>query len=111
MSPPNATTTTTLRPSDLAAVRDAVLDTPGTIGIAGAGTAAGWAAPLRPVDAVLDTTAMTGIVAHNPGDMTVSVLAGTPMRALTAVLAEHGQHVSFDAARVTDGATVGGLVA
>jgi glycolate oxidase FAD binding subunit len=110
MSPPNATTTT-LRPSDLAAVRDAVLDTPGTIGIKGAGTAAGWAGTLRPVDAVLDTTALSGIVTHNPGDMTVSVLAGTPMRALTAKLAEHGQHVSFDAARVADGATVGGLVA
>ena len=73
MSPPNATTTT-LRPSDLAAVRDAVLDTPGTIGIAGAGTAGGWAGALRPVDAVLDTTALSGIVTHNPGDMTVSVL-------------------------------------
>jgi glycolate oxidase FAD binding subunit len=110
MSPPNATTTT-LRPSNLAAVRDAVLDTPGTIGITGAGTAAGWAGALRPVDAVLDTTALSGIVIHNPGDMTVSVLAGTPMRALTAELAEHGQHVSFDATRVADGATVGGLVA
>jgi glycolate oxidase FAD binding subunit len=110
MSPPNATTTT-LRPSDLAAVRDAVLDTPGTIGIAGAGTAAGWAGTLRRVDAVIDTTALSGIVNHNPGDMTVSVLAGTPMRALTAELAEHRQRVSFDAARVADGATVGGLVA
>ena len=110
MSPPNATTTT-LRPNDLAAVRDAVLDTPGKIAISGAGTAAGWAGTLRPVDAVLDTTALTGIVAHNPGDMTVSVLAGTPMRALTAELAEHRQHVYFNTARVADGATVGGLVA
>jgi glycolate oxidase FAD binding subunit len=110
MSPPNATTAT-LRPPDLAGVRDAVLDTPGTIGIAGAGTAASWAGALRPVDAVLDTTALRGTVTHNPGDMTVSVLAGTPMRALTAELAEHGQHICFDAARVADGATVGGLVA
>ena len=37
--------------------------------------------------------------------------AGTPLRDLDAELAEHGQHVAFDAARVVDGATVGGLVA
>jgi glycolate oxidase FAD binding subunit len=108
MTPANATT---LRPADLRAVRDAVLDTPGTLAIAGAGTAAGWAGGLAPVDAVLDTTALTGIIAHNPGDMTVSVRAGTPLRVLDEELAEHGQHVALDAARIADGATVGGLVA
>jgi glycolate oxidase FAD binding subunit len=88
-----------------------VLDTAGTIGIAGAGTAAGWAGALAPVDAVLDTTGLTGVITHNPGDMTVSVRAGTPLRLLQDELAPHGQHVAFDAARVADGATVGGLVA
>jgi glycolate oxidase FAD binding subunit len=106
-----STTTTTLSPTDLRSLRDAVLDTAGTIGIAGAGTAAGWAGPLAPVDAVLDTTGLTGVITHNPGDMTVSVRAGTPLRQLQDELAPHGQHVSFDAARVADGATVGGLVA
>ncbi|MHA6623348.1 FAD-binding oxidoreductase [Pseudonocardia sp. DLS-67] len=105
------TTTTTLRPTDLRSLRDAVLDGAGPIGIAGAGTAAGWAGPLAPVDAVLDTTGLTGVITHNPGDMTVSVRAGTPLRQLQDELAPHGQHVSFDAARVADGATVGGLVA
>jgi glycolate oxidase FAD binding subunit len=105
------TTTTTLRPTDLRSLRDAVLDTAGTLAISGAGTAAGWAGPLAPVDAVLDTTGLTGVITHNPGDMTVSVRAGTPLRELTEVLAPHRQHVSFDAARVADGATVGGLVA
>lgn len=105
------TTTTTLRPTDLRSLRDAVLDSAGPIGIAGAGTAAGWAGPLGPVDAVLDTTGLTGVITHNPGDMTVSVRAGTPLRQLQDELAPHGQHVSFDAARVADGATVGGLVA
>jgi glycolate oxidase FAD binding subunit len=105
------TTTTTLRPTDLRSLRDAVLDSAGTIGIAGAGTAADWAGPLAPVDAVLDTTGLTGVITHNPGDMTVSVRAGTPLRQLQEELAPHGQHVSFDAARIADGATVGGLVA
>jgi glycolate oxidase FAD binding subunit len=105
------TTSTTLHPGDLRSVRDAVLDTAGTVAIAGAGTAAGWAGPLEPVDAVLDTTGLSGVLTHNPGDMTVSVRAGTPLRTLAEELAPHGQHVSFDAARVADGATVGGLVA
>jgi glycolate oxidase FAD binding subunit len=104
-------TRTTLRPTDLRSLRDAVLDTAGTIGIAGAGTAAGWAGTLAPVDAVLDTTGLTGVITHNPGDMTVSLRAGTPLRQLQEELAPHGQHLSFDAARVADGATVGGLIA
>ncbi|GAA2544281.1 FAD-binding oxidoreductase [Pseudonocardia hydrocarbonoxydans] len=105
------TTTTTLRPTDLAEVRDAVRDTPGRLAVAGAGTAAGWAGELGAVDAVLDLAGLTGVITHNPGDMTVSAHAGTPLRALTEELAEHGQHVSLDAARIADGATLGGLLA
>ena len=74
-------TTATARPTDLRAVRDAVLDTAGPIAIAGAGTARSWAGELHPVDTVLDLTGLTGVLAHNPGDMTVSVRAGTPLRA------------------------------
>jgi glycolate oxidase FAD binding subunit len=60
---------------------------------------------------VLDTTALTGVIAHNPGDMTVAVRAGTPLRELAAELAPHGQLVALDAARIARGATVGGLFA
>jgi glycolate oxidase FAD binding subunit len=102
---------TRLQPSDVGALREAVLDTTGPIAIAGAGTAADWAGALGPVDSVLDTTALTGVIAHNPGDMTVSVRAGMPLRVLVEELAPHGQHVCLDAARVADGATVGGLLA
>ncbi|MFR9805770.1 FAD-binding oxidoreductase [Pseudonocardia sp. RS010] len=100
-----------VRPASLKEARAAVLDTAGRISVAGAGTAADWAGRLGPVDAVLDTTGLSGVITHNPGDMTVSVHAGTPLRALQEELAGHGQHVAFDAARVADGATVGGLVA
>ncbi|MGI9002300.1 MAG: FAD-binding oxidoreductase [Pseudonocardia sp.] len=106
-----ATRTTTVRPCDPRAVRAAILDTAGPMAIAGAGTAAGWGGTLGPVDTVLDTTGLTGVIAHNPGDMTVSVHAGTPLRELAAELAPHGQHVAFDPARAARGATVGGLVA
>jgi glycolate oxidase FAD binding subunit len=105
------TTISTVRPTSLGELRDAVLDTAGPLGIAGAGTAADWAGRLDPVSTVLDTTGMTGVIVHNPGDMTVAVHAGTPLRALTEELAPHGQHVAFDAARVDAGATVGGLFA
>ncbi len=107
----SGTTTPVMRPADLAEVRAALLDTSGPLAVAGAGTAATWGGTLGPVDAVLDTTALTGVITHNPGDMTVSVRAGTPLRALQDELVVHGQHVAFDAARVADGATVGGLLA
>lgn len=102
---------TVLRPTDLPEVRAALLDTTGPLAIAGAGTAAAWAGTLGPVDTVLDTSALTGIVVHNPGDMTVAVRAGTPLAALQAELARHAQHVALDAARIAEGATVGGLLA
>ncbi len=105
------TTPTKLQPTDLDELRSAVLDTTGPVAITGAGTAADWAGALGAVDAVLDTTALTGVITHNPGDMTVSVRAGTPLRELAEELSPHGQHVSLDAARIADGATVGGLLA
>lgn len=105
------TTPATVRPTDLRSARDAVLDTAGPLGVRGAGTAAGWAGDLGGVDTVLDTTAMTGVITHNPADMTVSVRAGTPLRELNDELAGHGQRLALDAARVAQGATVGGLFA
>jgi glycolate oxidase FAD binding subunit len=107
----SGTTTPALRPGDLAELRTAVLDTSGPLAVAGAGTAVAWGGRLGPVDAVLDTTALTGVITHNPGDMTVAVRAGTPLRALHDELGAHGQHVSLDAARIAEGATVGGLLA
>ena len=102
---------TVLRPQDLDELQAALGDTTGPLQVAGAGTAATWAGLLAPVDAVLDTTALTGVITHNPGDMTVAVRAGTPLAALHDELAEHAQHVSLDAARIAEGATVGGLLA
>jgi glycolate oxidase FAD binding subunit len=104
-------TPTTVRPGNLRSLRAAVLDSAGTIGVTGAGTAASWGGDLRPVDTVLDTSGLTGVIVHNPGDMTVAVRAGTPLPQLLEELAERGQRVSFDAVRGARGATVGGLVA
>jgi len=106
-----ADTTTVLRPVDLAEAASALADTAGPVLITGAGTAADWAGTPEPAALTLDTTGLTGVIEHNPGDMTVAVRAGTPLRVLNAELAGHGQRVALDAARIDRGATVGGLIA
>ncbi|WP_028932510.1 FAD-binding oxidoreductase [Pseudonocardia spinosispora] len=104
-------TTTVRRPTDVTEASAVLADSTGPVQIRGAGTAGDWAGQATPAEQVLDTTSLTGVLAHNPSDMTVSVRAGTPLRELNTLLAEHGQRVALDAARVADGASVGGLIA
>lgn len=103
--------TATTTPADVAEVRDAVLDHPGPLLVTGAGTAADWAGTPSPTGLAVSTGRLTGVVTHNPGDMTVSVRAGTPLAELQAAVGEHGQRVAFDPARAARGATLGGLFA
>lgn len=101
-----------VRPSDLRETRDAFADAERAgqrVLIRGAGTAQSWGAPVRDVDLVVDTTGLDQILAYNAADMTVAVGAGLPLADLQAKL--DGQRVALDAARVADGATVGGLLA
>lgn len=100
-----------LTPAGLYDLHEALADTTGAVHIRGAGTAEGWAGASAETPIVLDTTQMTGVLAHNPADMTIAVQAGTPLRDLQAELARHGQRVAFDPARAERGATVGGLIA
>lgn len=73
----------------------------------GAGTHAGIGGRV-PWDAV-EVAAPMGIVEIQPADMTVTVLAGTPVAVLTAALAEYGQECPLDPE--TARATVGGVLA
>ncbi|TDE01628.1 FAD-binding oxidoreductase [Jiangella asiatica] len=104
---------TTYRPADLAELRDALTESARAgqrLAVAGTGTAQ-WGG-LVDADAVVDTTAMTGLISYNPTDMTVAVRAGTRLADLQEVLAEHRQWVALDPARATaEGGTVGGIVA
>lgn len=103
-----------LSPTTLAELAGTLADTVTShpkVLIRGAGTAAGWGAPAAQADVVLETGRLAGIIRYNPTDMTVAVRAGTPMSDLQSVLADKGQRVAFDAARVNAGATVGGLIA
>ncbi|REF37951.1 FAD-binding oxidoreductase [Thermasporomyces composti] len=100
------------RPRDLREARDvfvAAARAGQRVLIRGTGTAQSWGAPVHDVDLVVDTTGLDRVLAYNPADMTVAVGAGIPLTDLHATLRE--QRVALDAARVAEGATVGGLLA
>jgi glycolate oxidase FAD binding subunit len=106
--------TTSFSPATVAELRDAVAGSATShprLLVAAAGTAATTGGRPDPADAVVDTTALSGVLDYTPSDMTVAVRAGTPLADVQAELGGHGQHVAFDAARVRRGATVGGLLA
>lgn len=59
----------------------------------------------------LDTRAFSGIVAHEPSELVITVRAGTPLAEVEAALAEQGQHLPFDPPHFGAGSTIGGAVA
>ncbi len=86
---------TTLRPADVdelaAIVRDADAARR-TVHVVGNETHSGPAgAPPARADVVVSTSALTGVIAHEPGDLTITVRAGTRLRDLEAHLARHAQ--------------------
>jgi glycolate oxidase FAD binding subunit len=54
---------------------------------------------------------LSGIVEYDPGELTFTALAGTPLGEIAAALARHGQHLPFDPPFARDGATLGGTIA
>jgi glycolate oxidase FAD binding subunit len=62
------------------------------------------------VDILLCTERISGIETYDPGDLTISINAGTPFAQVLATLSEHKQWLPYDAANL-DKATVGGCVA
>jgi glycolate oxidase FAD binding subunit len=60
---------------------------------------------------VLDTRALSGVVAYEPAELVVTVRAGTTLAELEEVLAERGQCLPFEPPHFGTGATVGGMVA
>lgn len=61
-------------------------------------------------DLALDLRGLRGIVAHEPADLTVTVMAGTTLSELAAALAPHRQRWPVEVA-LPDRATVGGTIA
>jgi glycolate oxidase FAD binding subunit len=75
----------------------------------GAGTKLDWGAPPSRVDIVLDTGRLAGVWHQSADEMVAEVGAGTPVRAVQAVLARTGMRLPLDVPSV--GATIGGVVA
>jgi glycolate oxidase FAD binding subunit len=59
----------------------------------------------------LDLSGLSGVLEYDPAELTITALAGTPVREVEATLAEHGQYLPFDPPMVAAGATLGGVVA
>jgi glycolate oxidase FAD binding subunit len=101
-----------LRPADAAACASAVAEAAGSgrsLRIRGSGTK-DYIGEVLPTDAILETTAIAGVVAHVPADLTVTVAAGTRFADLRSALAEAGQFLPLDPPHA-DAATIGGIVA
>jgi glycolate oxidase FAD binding subunit len=80
-----------------------------TVRIRGGGTK-DYLGDLVATDTLIETTALAGIVAHVPADLTVTVRAGTRLADVRAALANAGQMLPLDPPH--DGAaTIGGIVA
>lgn len=60
---------------------------------------------------ILETTHLRGMVEYDASEFTFTALAGTPLREISAALAERGQYLPFDPMLAKSGATLGGTVA
>ncbi|MGD1211051.1 MAG: FAD-binding oxidoreductase [Candidatus Acidiferrales bacterium] len=76
----------------------------------GARTKLGMGLPPRQYDLALDMTRLDRVVAYDPGDLTLSVEPGTPLRRLEGVLAGHRQFLPLDVPFMNR-ATAGGTIA
>ncbi|MEX2047036.1 MAG: FAD-binding oxidoreductase [Chloroflexota bacterium] len=101
-----------IRPPDAAACARAVTEAAAasrSLRVRGAGTK-DYLGEVLPTDAILDTTALAGVVAHVPADLTVTVAAGTRFAELQTGLARAGQFLPLDPPHA-EAATIGGIVA
>jgi glycolate oxidase FAD binding subunit len=76
----------------------------------GARTKLGIGSPPSKYDIALDMTRLDRILAYDPGDLTLSVEAGVPLRIVASALAEHRQFLPLSVPYF-DRATVGGTIA
>lgn len=76
----------------------------------GARTKVGIGLPPARYDIALDMTRLNRIIAYDPGDLTLSVEPGVPLRKVAEALAEHRQFLPL-AVPFFDRATVGGTIA
>jgi len=106
-----------MRPDTAAAVAEVVreaFENGRTVTPWGAGTGQGYGYPPSGggvPDVLLDMTGLNRILAHEPGDLTVTVEAGATLADVQATLARAGQFLPLDPPHQSAGATVGGVLA
>lgn len=81
-----------------------------TVSVQGNGSKRGFGGLKESYDVLLSLSKYTGVIEHSPGDMVVTVKAGTAFHELQAYLAKHQQQVSLDPA-MPHLSTVGGVIA
>lgn len=62
-------------------------------------------------DCCLDTRAHHGVLDYTPTELVIRARAGTPLREIQALLAEHGQMLPFEPPSFGEEATLGGTIA
>ncbi|TDL75862.1 FAD-binding oxidoreductase [Rhodococcus qingshengii] len=77
--------------------------------IMGNGTKRGYGGLLEKADILLSLAQYTGIVEHNPGDMTLTVKSGTPFQEIQNYLAPYNQKIPLDPFYPKH-ATIGGII-
>ncbi|MCP5095161.1 MAG: FAD-binding protein [Chloroflexi bacterium] len=98
-----------IQPKSVSEVQTAVKSTP-QICIRGGGSKPGLFSPVDGVT-LLDMRGLSGILAYEPDEYTLTAYAGTAVSTITNELAKHGQYLPFDPIFVQQGATLGGTVA
>jgi glycolate oxidase len=96
-------------PDAIRALQDAVREHPRVLP-RGGGSKPALSTPPEGVTPLV-VSGLRGIVEYDPAELTITALAGTPVRVVQAALAAHGQHLPFDPPLARAGATVGGVVA
>ena len=83
--------------SELADIVRAAAEDGRTFEIVGRGTKRGLGRPVN-ADAVLDLSALTGIVRYEPDELIITARAATPIAEIEAALAERNQRLGFEPA-------------
>jgi len=99
---------TVVRPPDLRSLQELVRQSP-RVWPRGAGTKSALAPAEGAV--VVQLCELRGVVDYDPGELTFTALAGTPVREVEEMLARHGQYLPFDPPLSEAGATLGGTLA
>ena len=100
-----------LRPSHLEEVVEGIRGSaPSSLVFRGGGTKRDWGRLVPKVGCLLTSRNLSGVLEHDAGDMTATVLAGTPLVTLQEVLAPHQQWLAVDPPVGPDrSATLGGI--